>query len=126
MSLVDKLVGNATAADKKEVEALVAPILIPGETMSHAYHVGTRDKLIFTTLRLVFIDKKGMSGKKVTTSSFPWKSLNSWNTTTAGYLDTNGELAISVRGESFPMAFSFGNTVDIQSVAKIVSRYVLT
>lgn len=124
--MIDKLVGNASQATKKEVEQLVGPILVPGETITHAYHVGVRDKLVFTSLRFVFIDTKGVTGKKVTTSSYPWKSVNFWETTTAGHVDTNGELLISVRGQPMGLVFSFGNSVNIRTIANIVSAHVLT
>lgn len=123
--MIDKLVGNASAAEKKEVEELVAPVLVAGETITHAYHVGVRDKLVFTSLRFVFIDTKGVTGKRVSTSSYPWKSVSSWETTTAGHIDTNGELCVSVRGQAAGLTFSFGNTVDMRTIAKIVSEHVL-
>lgn len=60
MGFMDKLLGNAAEIDPKEVEGIVGPLIIEGESVSHSFMVGVRDMMIFTNYRLIFVDKTGL------------------------------------------------------------------
>lgn len=79
MSLLDTALGNATDADKEEVGKVVAPVLVAGEKISHAFRVGVRDVVVLTSLRLILVDKQGISGKRMQISSHPYKHFRSWS-----------------------------------------------
>lgn len=125
MGLLDRVLGNATASDKKEAESLVMPLLVPGETVSHAFHIGARDMLLFTQFRFVFVDKQGLTGKKQSIMTYPWSRVQSWGMTTAGHFDIDSELVIELLGTTQPMHFTFGRSTDIRDVAKTVGLHVL-
>lgn len=52
MGLLDSILGNAVGIDSKEAEALVGPLLIEGEEVTHAYIVGVRDMLVRIALMM--------------------------------------------------------------------------
>ena len=68
--------------DMKQIDAVQAnhqfhtspPVLQSNEVCEMAFQ-GRRDLVLFTTKRILFIDKQGWSGKKMAFTSFPYKSI---------------------------------------------------
>ena len=58
---------------------------------------------MFTNYRLIFIDKQGMTGKKVDYHSIPYKAITQFKVETAGHFDLDAELTIWVSGQSHPL-----------------------
>ena len=67
------------------------PLLQANEVCEVAFQ-GRRDLVLFTTKRIVFVDKQGWSGKKMAFTSFPYSSVKVFQVTTAGSLDKDFEL----------------------------------
>ena len=61
------------------------PLLQSNEVCEMAFK-GRRDLVLFTTKRILFIDKQGWSGKKMSFTSFPYSSIKVFQVTTAGSL----------------------------------------
>ena len=59
------------------------PLLQANEVCEVAFQ-GRRDLVLFTTKRIVFVDKQGWSGKKMAFTSFPYSSVKVFQVTTAG------------------------------------------
>jgi hypothetical protein len=97
MGLLDALMGNASEVDVNEVSEELAPVLAGSEQVNHAYKM-VRDLYVFTNKRLIFIDKQGVTGKKIDYLSIPYKSITTFNVQTAGRFDTDCELTIWVSG----------------------------
>jgi len=125
MGFLDKVLGNAVGVDLKEADALVGPLLIPGETVTHAYLVGVRDMMIFTQKRLISCDKTGISGKRMAIISWPWRNILSWTMTTAGSIDIDSELSIRAQGMTFPLEMKFPKKTDTRPIVQAISSYVL-
>jgi len=102
MGLLDKLLGNASEIDASEINEELAPILAGTETVTQAYKL-VRDLFVFTNNRLIFIDKQGMTGKKVDYHSIPYKAITQFIVETAGHFDMDAELTIWVSGQSEPL-----------------------
>lgn len=102
MGLLDALMGNASEVDTGEVADELAPILGEAEQVVVAYKM-VRDMFVFTNKRLMFIDKQGMTGKKVDYLSIPYKSITQFKVETAGHLDTDCELKIWISGQGSPL-----------------------
>merc|ERR1712038_1859505 len=66
------------------------PILQANETCEIAFQ-GRRDLVLFTTKRVLFVDKQGWSGKKMAFTTFPYSSMKIFNAATAGSLDKDCE-----------------------------------
>ena len=105
MGILDGLMGNASQADTQEVAEELAPILgtssLTGEEVVAAYKL-VRDMIVFTNKRFMFIDKQGMTGKKVDYLSIPYKSITQFKVETAGHFDSDCELKIWISGQAVP------------------------
>ena len=66
------------------------PILQANETCEIAFK-GRRDLVLFTTKRILFVDKQGWSGKKMAYTTFPYSSIKIFNVATAGNMDRDCE-----------------------------------
>ncbi|MFC4701890.1 PH domain-containing protein [Glaciecola siphonariae] len=102
MGLLDALMGNASDVDSHEVAEELAPVMADNEQVVHAYKM-VRDLYVFTNKRLIFIDKQGLTGKKIDYLSVPYKAITSFNVQTAGRFDTDCELSIWMSGKSDPL-----------------------
>jgi|TARA_B100002049_G_scaffold103016_1_gene76043 hypothetical protein len=104
MGLLDALMGNASEVDVAEVQEELAPILGDSERVVSAYKL-VRDLIVFTSNRFMFIDKQGMTGRKVDYHSIPYKAITQFKVETAGHFDLDAELKIFVSGQSSPLEF---------------------
>ena len=120
MGLLYGLMGNASEIDASEVAEELAPIMGDTEQVLHAYKM-IRDLYVFTNKRLVFIDKQGMTGKKVDYLSIPYKSITQFKGETAGHFDTDCELKIWVSGQSEPVETELKSSM-AQSVQKTLAN----
>eukprot|EP00181_Compsopogon_caeruleus_P004177 CAMPEP_0184689650 /NCGR_PEP_ID=MMETSP0312-20130426/30773_1 /TAXON_ID=31354 /ORGANISM="Compsopogon coeruleus, Strain SAG 36.94" /LENGTH=127 /DNA_ID=CAMNT_0027147027 /DNA_START=465 /DNA_END=848 /DNA_ORIENTATION=- len=125
MSLIDKAAGNATEGDRNL--EVVRPILMEDvEVVEISYNLAFRDSLVFTNLRLIHVDRQGMTGKKIRTTSIPWKKISWFSVENAGRFDLDAELDVKVHGEASPQRFRFGKNVDLSPILKTLGRHVLT
>ena len=74
MGLLDSLMGNASEVNLEELTEELAPIMGDNEQLHLAYKV-IRDMFVFTNKRLILIDKQGLTGKKVSYHSIPYKAI---------------------------------------------------
>ena len=102
MGLLDGLMGNASEVDTSDIQDELAPILSDTETVVSAYKL-IRDLVVFTNYRFMFIDKQGVTGRKVEYRSVPYKSITQFKVETAGHFDLDAELKIFISGDSAPL-----------------------
>lgn len=118
------LLGNASEMSTSDAENEIRPILVEGERVEHAFKL-LRDQIIFTTKRVVTIDKQGISGSKQNIRSIPYKSIKMVSKEGAGMLDLDAELVIYITGEPQPLKFEFKKGVDINQVYALICRHIL-
>lgn len=123
MGLLDGLLGNAASVDTGQVEKDLAQILLPGEQVHRAYQV-LRDMFVFTSRRLILVDKQGISGKKVAFNSIPYKSIRMFSVETAGTFDLDSELKIWVAGMPAPIARQFKKGDAVFEVQTALAHFV--
>lgn len=124
MSLFSGWMGHAVSADVTKYQKEYAPILIEGEQIIAAYQL-VRDTFIFTNLRLVLVDKQGMSGRKVETMTIPYGSIVRFSKESAGMMDLDAELKIWVRGQEQPITREFKKDNAVDAVYRILSEATL-
>lgn len=124
MGLLSGLLGNASAIEVGEAEKQLAAILLPGEEVHRAYRV-LRDMFIFTSKRLVLIDRQGMTGSKTAFMSIPYKSIRFFSVETAGTLDFDAELKIWIAGLPAPIQRQFPRGTSIFDVQVTLAHYVM-
>jgi hypothetical protein len=123
MGLLSALLGHASEADVEDIERTLEQILADDEEVERAFKL-LRDLLIFTNRRFLLIDRQGVTGKKTSYQSIPYRAITSFTVETAGHLDLESELKIWVSSNPTPIqrTFTRGNT--ILEVQKALATYV--
>jgi hypothetical protein len=125
LSILNGLLGNASETNVDTVEKELSEILIQGEKVEHAYKL-VRDLIVFTSKRLLLVDKQGMSGKKVEYHSIPYSSILHFSVETAGsMMDLDAELKIFISGSAEPIQKRFNKSLNIFKVQQVLATYTL-
>ena len=113
MGLLSGLMGNASQKNVDKVERDLEDILVPGEQVTLAFSL-IRDLIVFTEFRLILVDKQGVTGKKTSYKSLPYRSISRFSVETSGHFDLDAELKIwvsSAVGPSEVLQFKSDNSV---------------
>lgn len=124
MGLLDGLLGNASEISVAEVEEELAPIMGDNEKVERAFKV-IRDMYIFTSGRLLLIDKQGLTGKKVEYASVPYKSISAFSVEAAGHFDMDSELTLWISGRHEPLKKELKKGSDVVGIQKLLANKVL-
>ena len=124
MSLLNKVLGNAVEAEPQKYTEELRDILVEGESVSKVYEL-LRDKIIFTSERLILINVQGLSGSKSSITSYPYSSIKVFSMENAGTFDMDSEIKIYVQGASLPLSLSFKKGTDLNPIYRILSKYIL-
>ena len=123
MGLLSALLGNASQADIDDVERDLEAILAEEERVERAFRL-VRDLLIFTNRRFIVVDRQGMTGKKTTYDSIPYRAITHFAVETAGHFDLEAELKIWISGSADPIQRTFTRGQSILEVQKALASYV--
>ena len=124
MSLLSTLFGNASQVDVDKIIKDYEAIFFEGESVECAF-ILMRDVYIFTTKRLILVDKQGITGRKVEYLSIPYKSITRFSVETAGHFDLDAELKIWISSATEPtLEKTFNKSANIYQVQKILAQYV--
>ena len=123
MGMLDALMGNASKIDAAKFQGEFEKVLAPGERVEHAYQL-FRDYFVFTSKRLVLVDKQGLTGSKVEYHSIPYKSITHFSVETAGTFDLDAALKIWLSGTSTPIQKRFNKQLSIYEVQAVLAGYV--
>lgn len=113
MGLLSGLMGNASQKNVDKVERDLEDILVPGEKVTLAFSL-IRDLIVFTEFRLILVDKQGVTGKKTSYKSLPYRSISRFSVETSGHFDLDAELKIWVSSAVEPsevLQFKSDNSV---------------
>ncbi|WP_027721920.1 PH domain-containing protein [Maridesulfovibrio zosterae] len=124
MGFLDGLMGNASEISVEDVQEELAPILGDNEQVERAFKV-IRDMYVFTTGRLIMIDKQGLTGKKVEYLSIPYKSITSFSVETAGHFDLDSELTMWISGRHEPVFKELKKGSDVVGIQKLLANKIL-
>ena len=130
-SIVDWLGDNAMQVDAGEVEKRFKtefPILLEDEKVELAFKSG-RDTKLFTSRRVLFVDVKGLVGKKIEFLSLPYSSIHAFYVQTAGaILDRDTELRIftNMVGDLYRLDQDFRHgKANLWAIQKVLCNHVL-
>ncbi|MFC8043474.1 PH domain-containing protein [Nocardia sp. NPDC057353] len=123
MGLIDGIMGNAGSVDPARAQQEYGRLLGNGEQIYSAY-ILVRDAMLFTNRRLILVDKQGLSGRKVSYHSVPYRSITHFAVETAGTFDLDAELVIWISGAHEPLQKKFNRQVDIYEVQGVLSHFV--
>lgn len=122
MGLIDILSGNAKTISAEDAQTALSDVLIPNEKVFRAYKV-VRDMIVFTDIRLIFIDKQGATGKKTDVLTIPYKNITSYSFETAGSFDFDAEMEIHISGRK-PISKTLSRSVQIEDLQKTLTFLV--
>ena len=123
MGLFSGMLGNASKIDPATIADEFSRILAPGETIEHAYQL-IRDYFVFTSTRLVLIDKQGMTGRKMEVHSIPYRSITHFSVESAGTFDLDAELKIWISSRAEPFTRQFNKNLSVYEVQAVLAGYV--
>lgn len=98
-------------------------LLIDGEEVIDCFS-SIRDKVIFTNKRIISINTKGLTGMRKVYTSIPYKMIEVYAVTTAGLLDIDAELDISVPSIG-NIHFEFHGSSNVLRICGIISNIIL-
>ena len=104
---------------RKEVNGL----LIDGEQAIAAFQT-VRDQVIFTDKRLLIVNVKGITGKKVAYFTYPYSKVQYFGIETAGLMDIDCELLLAFNDGNM-LTLDFKSNVDIRQISSLIAAYVL-
>jgi hypothetical protein len=74
MGLLSGLLGHSSKTDVSKLTGEFGQLLATGEELVAAYRV-LRDMLVFTTKRLIIVNKQGMTGTKADYVTIPYERI---------------------------------------------------
>ena len=104
---------------RKEVHEL----LVPAEQEIAAFQT-VRDQVVFTTKRLIVINVKGITGKKIAYFNYPYSKIQYFGIETAGVIDFDCELLLAFNDGNV-LRLDFRSTVDICKISTVIAEYTL-
>jgi Bacterial PH domain len=125
MGLFSALLGNAGAVDQESLIKEYGKLLIEGESIELGFKL-IRDTFIFTSKRLILVEKQGITGSKIEYKSIIYKSISRFSIETAGTFDLEAELKIWVSSEVNPSIIKqFNKSVNVYDVQNVLAFHVL-
>ena len=122
MGIFSGLMGSASEANMDKVEKQIASIVIEDETVEQAYQL-VRDMIVLTNMRIIVIDKQGVTGRKTEYLSIPYRSIVRYSIESAGTFDLDADLKLWLSGTKDPLSFDFHKTAQVTDIVKILTRH---
>ena len=110
---------KVTPAESKEIFDV---FLAPEEEIILSYK-HARDKVVFTTYKIICYDVQGFTGSKKEYRIFPYSKISSFSVETAGFLDTDSDFKIWVSGIGC-FEIKFGKKLDIKEVGSLMASKI--
>ena len=125
MGLIGGLLGNAGNISENEARKKLSGVILDTEEIDLAFKL-VRDLIIFTNKRLIVIDKQGVTGKKTTYHSLPYKSISRFLVETTGHFDLDAELKIFISSAvEQAIKLQFTNDKHITAIQQALALAVL-
>ncbi len=124
-NLLAGLANNASQVSSSEAAEQIESWLVSGEKVVKAFRL-VRDMFIFTNARLILVDIQGVTGKKVSYESIPYRSILKFAIVTAGNaVDLDAELQLWLYGMSTPIEYQVSKKVDVADLQRTLAYGVL-
>ena len=114
---------NLKEIDSSKVRSELLDFFVDGEEIISAFET-IRDQVVFSNKRILVVNVQGINGKKRAYISYPYSKIQYFGVETAGVLDIDSELFLAFN-DGRSLSFDFKTSVDIMSISKIISSYVL-
>ncbi|TBR10720.1 MAG: PH domain-containing protein [Lysobacter sp.] len=121
MGMLDTLLGHAGEKNVADLQEEFAPLLAQGEPLQRAFGF-VRDLIVFTDRRMILVDKQGITGKKMSFLSIPYRAVVMYSIETAGHFDLDAELRIWVSSQPEPISRTLGRGAGAQDIIAILAQ----
>lgn len=111
------LIANFSVTQRAAVnedKELFEQFMSADETIVLSYK-NLRDKVVFTSKKIICYDVKGLTGTKKEFRFFPYSKISSFSVETAGNFDMDSDLKIWVSGVGV-FGIKFGTKIDIKEI----------
>lgn len=108
--------------EKDAVGANTLGLLLPTERVLGVYR-SVRDHVIFTDKRFIAVNVQGITGKKQTITSMPYRNITCFSIQTAGTLDIDSELELFISAVG-KVRFEFSGRSDIVEIGRMIGQNV--
>ena len=113
--------------DEVQVPDSIKPFISDAEKIEFAVKT-VRDVAVFTNKRILFVDRQGLTGRKVEYYSIPFKSIVTYAVETAGLLDFDSEVKLVLSG-GIHIELKFWKSKHMNAllprVFNLINRYML-
>lgn len=123
MGLFDGLLGHGSDLSAEEIDRQLDGVLTQGETVTVAFKL-IRDLIVFTDRRLILVDKQGITGRKVSYLTVPYRAITSFSVETAGSFDLESELKVWVSGRSEPIQKTLKRGANIMAIQQAIASSI--
>ena len=120
MGILDGLLGHGSDLSEAELGQQLAGVLTEGEPVRVAFKV-IRDLFVFTDRRLIFVDRQGLTGRKVEYLTIPYRAITSFSVETAGSFDLDSELKIWVSGRPDPIQRTLKRGANVLGIQQAIA-----
>ena len=125
MSIIDRILGNASEMSLEDLTKKYDRLLTEREHIEVGFQL-LRDVFIFTSKRLILVDKQGLTGRKTEYKSLPYKNISRFSLETAGTFDLDAELKIWISSENVPsVSKKFNNQIDVYAIQRYLAGKIL-
>ena len=124
MGILSGLMGNVSEVGADKLEKEFKDIIFEGEQITQAFKL-IRDMVVFTSKRLILVDKQGLTGKKVEYRTIPYKSITQFAVETTGHFDLDSELKIWLSGIHDPIKKQFKKGSNIRAIQNVLAQHML-
>ena len=125
MSIIDRILGNASEVSLEDLTKKYDRLLTEREHIEVGFQL-FRDVFIFTSKRLILVDKQGLTGRKTEYKSLPYKNISRFSLETAGTFDLDAELKIWISSENVPsVSKKFNKQIDVYAIQRYLAGKIL-
>jgi hypothetical protein len=125
MGLFASIMGNAGVVSQEELTKEYSNLLTEGEVIELGFKL-IRDVFVFTSKRLILVDKQGITGSKTEYLSVAYKNISRFSIETAGTFDLDAELKIWISSENTPsITKKFNRSVNVYDVQRVLAYHAL-
>ena len=123
MGFLSRLIGNSSEIDIEVLQEEFSNVLADEESIEGAFML-FRDLIVFTTKRLILVDKQGLTGKRREYHSIPYRSILEFKIITSGHFDIDSELILFTAGTDVPKKIEFKSGNEIVKVQKLLASHI--
>lgn len=115
---------SVTSTDSIEkAKELFGEFLLSDEEILRAY-THARDKVVFTSKRIICYDVQGLTGSKKEIRFFPYSKITSFSVETAGFFDGDSDFKFWLSGVGV-FGIKFGRSLDIKAIGKFMAKTIV-